>query len=69
MIGTEVFIETILLENFTQNTFGDVKFFSKVHISRENPEKMVLGARFDSPPKRGNELGAVGSCGNTLGHA
>ena len=52
MIATKIFVRTIFVENFTQNIFGHLKFFSKVHISRENREKVIQGPRFDPSTKQ-----------------
>ena len=32
MIAAQIFIETVLVENCSQNIFGNLKFSSKVHI-------------------------------------
>ena len=41
MFVTKIFMKTILVENFMQNIFCNLTFFSKVHISRENRENLL----------------------------
>ena len=48
MISTKIFIETIFVENFIENIFCNLKFFSKGHILRGKREKVILGSRLDS---------------------
>ena len=48
IIATKIFTGTIFVENCMRNIFGDVKFSSKVHISRENREKVIAGSCFDA---------------------
>ena len=43
MIVTEIFIRTIFIDNFLQNIFTNLEFFSKSHTTRENREKVILG--------------------------
>ena len=49
---SEEFMSTTFVENFMQNIFGDLTFFSKVHISRENRKKVMSGSHFDPFHKR-----------------
>ena len=42
-------MRTIFVENFTQNIFGNLKFFAKVHILRENWEKAISSSQKSSP--------------------
>ena len=61
IITTKIFMRTILVENFMQHTLGNMTFFSKVHISRENRERVILDSPFDPLcSKGGTELGVVG---------
>ena len=69
MIAAKIFTRTIFVENLMQNIFGDLKFSSKVHILRENREKMILGSRSDPLYEGRPSRGAVESFGNTRGHA
>ena len=46
MIATEIFMRTNFVENFMPNIFCDMTFSSKVHISRENREKLILSSHF-----------------------
>ena len=69
MIATKIFMRTIFVENFMQNIFGNLRIFSKVHISRENREKAILGSHFDLLHKEGPSWGPwvcfwlqLGSC-------
>ena len=47
MTVTKIFIETIFLDYFRENIFGDFKFFSKMHFSRENRENVIPSSPFD----------------------
>ena len=49
--------------------FGNLKFFSKVHISRENQEEVIWGSRFDPLHEGGLGWGPWVAFGNTWGHA
>ena len=53
MIATKIVMRTIFVENFMQNIFCNMKFFSKMHISREN-EEIWLQVHVSTPtaPKR-----------------
>ena len=45
-------MSTILVENFTQNIFCNMTFFSKVYISRETRKKVISVSHFDPSTKR-----------------
>ena len=68
-IATKILMETIFVENFMQNIFGNLTFFSKVHIPRGNWEKVILGSRFHSFHQGGSSWGPWVLFGNTWGHA
>ena len=62
MIVTKIFMRSIFEENFKQNIFGNPRFSSKVHISRENREKVISASRFD-PVHEGDRAGGGGGGG------
>ena len=47
MVVTKIFMGINFVENFMPIIFGNLKFFSKVHILRENWEKVISGSRFE----------------------
>ena len=57
MIATKIFMRTIFVGNFIRNIFGNFEIFLKVHISRENREKVIPGSRFDSSTKGDRAVG------------
>ena len=60
MIATKILVRTIFAENFMQNIFCNLKFSSKVHISRENWVKVILRSRFDPLREEGQGWGGDG---------
>ena len=56
MIATRIFMGTIIVENFMQNIFCDPTFFSKVHILRENREKLTLSSFQSTSQNRGRMM-------------
>ena len=68
MIATNIFVRTVCVENFVNNFFGNLKFFEKVHISRDNREKAILGPRFDPFHKGGPAERLWVSFRNTWSH-
>ena len=69
MVATEILMSTIFTENFTQNIFDDLKFFSNVHISRENRDKVILGTRFGPRHEGGQGWGPWVPFDDTRGHS
>ena len=69
MVATEIFMRYSLVENSTQNIFGDLTFSSKVHISRGNREKVIFGSHFEPLHRGGPSWGPWVFLGSTWGHA
>ena len=69
MIATKLFIRIFFVKNFMQNIFGNLIFFSKVHISRENREKVISGQPFYLVHEGEPSWGRWVLFGNIWGHA
>ena len=68
-VATKIFMGAIFVENFMSNIFCNMKFFSKVHISRVNREKVIMGSLFDPLLEGKLSRGWWFFFGDTWGHA
>ena len=64
----KIFMGTIDVENFMPNIFGNVTFFSRVHLSRENQEN-ELGVHVLTLSTKGDKVGDHGLNSNSADFA
>ena len=55
MTATKIFMGTIFVENFMQNIFFNLTFFSKMRILRVTGGKLTLSLRFELSAKGDNK--------------
>ena len=68
MIAAKIFMGIIFVENLVRSIFGDLTFFSKSHISRDNREKVrYFEFTYRPPPQKGTDLAAMDFFGTTWG--